>query len=122
LIPFLACPQRATAEGSAGRHQRSPIPQRDRAPQHVQSRLSPRTATPETPGQPKHDRRLPLTSLPPPHEPKTALTRRPKCKPKETGALLSPPKRPRAAPASRPNSRHEKSRPRCRRPLEPCST
>ncbi|MFC3492276.1 HNH endonuclease signature motif containing protein [Glycomyces rhizosphaerae] len=36
LIPFLTCPQRATAEGSAGHRQRSPTPRRDRAPRHVQ--------------------------------------------------------------------------------------
>ncbi|MEV3935521.1 DUF222 domain-containing protein [Glycomyces sp. NPDC049804] len=37
--PFLTCPQRATAEGSAGRCQRSPIPREDRAPQHVRGRM-----------------------------------------------------------------------------------
>jgi hypothetical protein len=42
--PFLTCPQRATAEGSAGQHQRSPIPQGDRAPQHVRTPKSPRKA------------------------------------------------------------------------------
>ncbi|MDA1360623.1 DUF222 domain-containing protein [Glycomyces luteolus] len=36
--PFLTCPQRATAGGSAGQRQRSPIPKGDRAPQHVRGR------------------------------------------------------------------------------------
>lgn len=46
--PFLTCPQRATAEGSAGQRQRSPIPKRDRAPQHVQGTRRPRKAPPQT--------------------------------------------------------------------------
>jgi hypothetical protein len=44
--PFLTCPQRATAEGSAGQRRRSPIPKRDRAPQHVQRTNQPRKAPP----------------------------------------------------------------------------
>jgi hypothetical protein len=53
--PFLTCPQRATAEGSAGRHQRSPNPQGDRAPQHVQRHKSEQRPTACCPGKPKRE-------------------------------------------------------------------
>jgi hypothetical protein len=45
--PFLSCPQRATAEGSAGQSQRSPIPEGDRAPHHVQGHKGTGSARPE---------------------------------------------------------------------------
>jgi hypothetical protein len=73
--PFLTCPQRATAEGSAGQCQRSPFPERDRAPHHVQGRkgtgapapgppTSPEeTRPPKNPPAPKTDPAPPATSL-----------------------------------------------------------
>jgi hypothetical protein len=64
--PFLTCPQRATAEGSAGRGQRSPIPKGDRAPQRVWTQNPPRESPHSAHRKAEEGARPSLTSLSPP--------------------------------------------------------
>jgi hypothetical protein len=72
--PFLTRPQRATAEGSAGQHQRSPFPKRDRAPHHVQD-----PERPARPVRPAPSRTRPASPDPawPPGVPPPLRTRTP---------------------------------------------
>ena len=70
LIPFLASPQRATAEGSAGQSRRSPILKRNRASQHVLSAIRPHNS----PIRRLPDSRRATTA---PHSPRCAASRTP---------------------------------------------